>query len=133
MKALSSYNPRYIELAALFILFILLSFFSFSAAGLMALGFIWNWTLQFEIEKLKTNKRYRFSTLKLVFSLNQIFQLPFKNMPKLEVFIRILPAGIFWGLVGWFLGSLDFWWAPFLGSGLYEGLNILVKKLVVSP
>lgn len=132
MKSLSSYNPRYIELAILFILSTIISFLSFSAAGLIALGFIWNWTLQFQIEKLTTNKRYRFSTLKLVFTLNEVFQLPFRSFPRMEVFIRILPAGLFWGLVSWFLESLDFWWAPFVGSALYELINYLVRKLMVS-
>ncbi|HLW57884.1 MAG TPA: hypothetical protein VKY27_10885 [Bacteriovoracaceae bacterium] len=133
MKSLSSYNPRYIELALFSLLFLPLSFFSFSVAGLLALGFIWNWTLRFEIEKLQTNKRYRFSTLKMVFTLDQIFQKPFKSFPKLEVFIRILPVGIFWGLVGWFLGSLGYWWVPFLGSALYELVHLMIKKIVVSP
>lgn len=131
MKALSSYNPRNIELALLILFFAFTSFISFSAAGLLALGFIWNWTLQFEIEKLKTNKRYKFSTLKLVFTLNQIFQAPFKRWPKFECIIRAFPAGVFWGFVGWFLGSLDFWWAPFFGSALYEISNYLIKKFVV--
>lgn len=133
MKSLSSYNPRYIELTFFFLFFFSISFFSFSIAGLLALGFIWNWTLQFEIEKLKTNKRYRFSTLKLVFTLDLIFQKPFKSFPKLEVFIRILPVGIFWGLVGWFLGSLDYWWVPFMGSALYELVHFMIKKIVVTP
>lgn len=132
MKKLSSFNPRFSELFLLFLLLIVMSFFSFSVAGLVALGFIWNWTLQFEIEKLKTNKRYRFSTLKLVFTLDQIFQRPFKSIPKLSLFIRVLPAGIFWGFVGWFLGSLDLWWAPFLGSALYELSHILLKKCLAA-
>lgn len=132
MKNLSSYNPRYIELIVLLLLIILVSVLSVSAAGLMSLGFIWNWTLQFEIEKLKTNKRYRFSTLRLVFSLDQLLQSPFESLPQARVFIRILPAGLFWLLIGWFLGSLSFWWAPFMGSALYELTHFLFKKFTVS-
>lgn len=131
MRLLSSYNPRYLELVILFLLFTLSCFISFSVAGLLALGFIWNWTLQFEIEKIKTNHRYRFSTLKLVFTLNEIFQAPFKRWSKLKPVIRIFPAGVFWILVGWFFGSLEFWWTPFMGSALYELLNFVIKRFEV--
>lgn len=130
MKTLSSYNPRYIELLILLLIIILLSFVSISVAGLMTLGFIWNWTLRFEIEKVKTNKRYRFSTLKLVFALDQLLQMPFRSIPQAGTFLRLLPAGLFWLLIGWFLGSLDFWWAPFMGSALYEMIHLLLKKMM---
>lgn len=132
MKILSSANPRYIELTLLFILILVISLFSFSVAGLLALGFIWNWTLRFEIAKLETNKRYRFSTLKLVFTLDQIFQKPFARFPRVKPYLRILPVGVFWILVGWFLGSLSLWWTPFLGSIIYE-LSYLGLKKMMAP
>lgn len=133
MKNLSLINPRILEISFLLLVFIILSFFSFSAAGLIALGFIWNWTLCFDIEKLKTNPRYKFSTLRMVFVFNELITKPVATKPQLHIFIRILPVGLFWILVGWFLGSLDFWWAPFFGSALFEGSHLLIKKYGSAP
>lgn len=131
MKALSSTNPRLIELGFLLLILIILSFFSFPIASLVSLGFIWNWTALFDIEKVRTNKRYRFSTLKFVFILKDIFEKPLSSFPQYQWIARILPAGVFWIFVGWFMGSLDFWWAPFLGSALLEGIHFVINKYLV--
>lgn len=98
----------------------------------MSLGFIWNWTLQFDLEKVKSNKRYKFSTLRLVFTLNELVTSPFANNSMLSLCARIIPAGLFWAIVSWFLGSLAFWWAPFAGSALLELINLLIHKNKVS-
>lgn len=127
---LSSKNPRLLELIFLILVICALSFISFSAASLVALGFIWNWTLLFEVEKVKVNKRYRFSTLKFVFILKDIFEKPLKAHPQYLWVARLFPAGIFWLLVGYFLDSFAFWWAPFLGSALLEAVHWMIQKKV---
>ncbi len=130
MNSLSSKNPRLLELTFLILVILVLSFISLSAASLVALGFIWNWTLLFEVEKVKTNKRYRFSTLKFVFILKDIFEKPLKAHPQYLWIARLFPAGFFWLLVGYFLNSFAFWWAPFVGSALLEAIHWVIQKKV---
>lgn len=130
MNSLSSKNPRLLELTFLILVILVLSFISLSAASLVALGFIWNWTLLFEVEKVKTNKRYRFSTLKFVFILKDIFEKPLKAHPQYLWIARLFPAGLFWLLVGYFLDSFAFWWAPFVGSALLEAIHWVIQKKV---
>ena len=128
MNILSSKNPRLLELIFLIIVIFILSFMSFSVASLLSLGFIWNWTLLFEVEKVKTNKRYRFSTLKFVFILRDLFEKPLKAHPQYLWIARLFPAGLFWLLVGYFLDSYAYWWAPFVGSALLEGIHWIIQK-----
>lgn len=85
---------------------------------LFGLGFIWNWAASQEPEiEIKNPKRYKFSTLKTVFNLQNLFLSPFAHMPEyIKIFIKILPAGIFWWAVIYFNESQMPWWAVFLGS-----------------
>lgn len=130
MNTLSSKNPRLLELIFLILVISIVSFLSLSAASLLALGFIWNWTLLFDVEKVKTNKRYRFSTLKFVFILRDIFEKLLKDHPQYLWVARLFPAGLFWLLVGYFLDSFAFWWAPFIGSALLEAIHWVIQKKV---
>ena len=128
MNALSIKNPRFLELLFLIVIILALSPLSLSAAALISLGFIWNWTLLFEVEKVKINKRYRFSTLKFVFLLRDLFEKPLLSHPHYLWVTRLFPAGLFWLLVGYFLDSFAFWWAPFVGSALLEAVHWFIQK-----
>ena len=97
---------------------------------LFSFGFIWNWVASQESSILIPNTRkYRFSTLKTVFNLQNLFLKPVKKLPEAVKFIvRCLPAGIFWSMVILFNESHMPWWAVFLGSLSLE-LVQLERKL----
>ena len=96
---------------------------------LFSLGYIWNWVASQEKSLiLENSRRYRFSTLKTVFNLQNLFLRPLKNMPKVFHFIaRILPAGLFWSGVIIFNDSPMPWWAVFLGSLVIECIMLETK------
>ncbi len=96
---------------------------------LFSLGYIWNWVASQEKSIIIENsRRYRFSTLKTVFNLQNLFLRPLKKMPKIFQFIaRILPAGLFWSGVIVFNDSPMPWWAVFLGSLAIESIMLETK------
>ena len=97
---------------------------------LFTLGFVWNWVASQESTLMIENmKRHRFTILKTVFILQNLFLNPLKNMPDFLKFIaRLLPAGLFWGGVILFNQSHMPWWAVFIGS-LGAELVFLEKKI----
>lgn len=97
---------------------------------LFTLGFVWNWVASQESTLMIENmKRHRFTILKTVFILQNLFLKPLKNMPDFLKFIaRLLPAGLFWGGVILFNQSHMPWWAVFIGS-LGAELVFLEKKI----
>lgn len=116
------------ELVALFffdVIFYLL-WDSWDFVILFSLGFIWNWVASQESEILiQNNRRYKFSTLKTVFNLQNLFLRPFQSMPDLaKIFVRIIPAGLFWSAVIIFNDSQMPWWAVFLGSLTLELIQL---------
>ena len=123
---------RFVELIVLLLLdgvFYLL-WQSFDFVILFSLGFIWNWVAVQEKEiSFDNTRRYRFSTIKTVFNLQNLFLKPFSKMPEtFKLIIKCLPAGLFWSAVILFNESLMPWWAVFLGSLCFE-LVLLEKKL----
>jgi len=106
---------------------------SVDTAMLFCLGFIWNWTASQEILYAFDNRKYRFSLLKMVFTLQSLFIFPFKNLPEITKLIpRILPAGIFWCLVIWFVQAQMPWWTTFIGSLVFE-LTQIQRYVQVRP
>ena len=97
---------------------------------LFSLGFIWNWVASQEKDIIiENNRRYRFSTLKTVFNLQNLILKPLTKAPEAVKFIaRLLPAGIFWSGVIVFNESPMPWWAVFIGSLVLE-LIILETKI----
>ena len=85
---------------------------------LFSFGFIWNWVAAQEGEVSYGNtRRYRFSTLKTVFNLQNLFLKPVRHLPLLvQILVKILPAGLFWSAVILFNESDMPYWAVFLGS-----------------
>lgn len=96
---------------------------------LFSLGYIWNWVASQEADiTLGNSRRYRFSTLKTVFNLKNLFLKPFATMPEaVKLVLRTLPAGIFWSAVILFNESVLPWWAVFAGSLTIELVQIEPK------
>jgi hypothetical protein len=102
---------------------------SFDFVILFSLGFIWNWVASQEATiTLNNARRYRFSTLKTVFNLQNLFLRPFATMPTaVKIIVRSIPAGIFWSGVILFNESQMPWWAVFIGSLTLELVQLETK------
>lgn len=102
---------------------------SFDFVMLFTLGFIWNWVASQESTiVLKNTRRYRFSTLKTVFNLQNLILKPLAKMPAaIKLIARSLPAGMFWFLVIYFNESQMPWWGVFLGSLTLELVQLETK------
>jgi hypothetical protein len=115
------------------IFFNIISYFlwkSWDFIVLFSFGFIWNWVAAQEGEVSYGNtRRYRFSTLKTVFNLQNLFLRPVRHLPlPVLMLVKILPAGLFWSAVILFNESDMPYWAVFLGSLAFElmGLEHLI-------
>jgi hypothetical protein len=93
---------------------------------LFSFGFVWNWVAAQESEVSYGNtRRYRFSTLKTVFNLQNLALKPFQKFPiPVQILVKMLPAGIFWSAVILFNESDMPYWAVFLGSLAFELMNL---------
>lgn len=92
-----------------------------SATMLFGLGYVWNWTASQDMSLIINHRRYRFSTLSLVFSLQNLVLIPFKALPRwTHILPKILPAGLLWLVIIFFVDSEMPWWATFLGSLSFE-------------
>ncbi len=129
MKPWLSSRRRLIDLGILagvsLVLFLIFQNPSFVA--LFAMGFIWNWTASQDLNLLFESRRSRFSTLKLVVNVQNLFLKPFTNS-WVKIAVGILPAGIFWCMVIAFNESEMPWYATFLGSLFFEVINLKLKK-----
>lgn len=101
-------------------------------AILFAFGYIWNWTVSQPLLYVQENKRYKFSTLKLVKNIHQIF---LKPVEKLKIswakrIVSLLPAGLFWGLISHSLSSDIPWWMCFFGSLSYELMDLIFNRTI---
>lgn len=96
---------------------------------LFSLGYIWNWVASQEATiTFNNSRRYRFSTLKTVFNLQNLFLKPFTTMPlAVKILVRSLPAGLFWAAVIFFNESHMPWWAVFIGSLTLEIVQLETK------
>lgn len=108
--------------------FLLIGFFLGAKPSLLALfsfGFIWNWVASQELDNLMTHKRYRFSMVKVVKSLNDSLEKLLEKFPFiLRLLARCIPAGTFWLLVIFFNDSEMPWWSTYLGSLSFELLQL---------
>lgn len=122
---------RAMELAVMILLdgLFFLLWDSFDFVMLFSLGFIWNWVASQESSiTLNNTRRYRFSTLKTVFNLQNLFLKPFASMPSfVRLIVRALPAGIFWSAVIIFNDSNMPWWGVFIGSLTLELVQLETK------
>ncbi|WP_408098608.1 hypothetical protein ACJVC5_06775 [Peredibacter sp. HCB2-198] len=115
-------------LLPLFLLVIYFIWSSFEVMSLFAFGYVWNWAASNDLTALFENKRYRMSMLKMVVNLQNLILKPFGWAPELvKRVVRVLPAGIFWSLVIYFNESHMPWWATFLGSFVFELLQLEIS------
>lgn len=92
---------------------------------LMSLGYIWNWAASNDLPTIFENKKYKFSLIKTVHNIQRFILRPFISAPAIvQHFIKMLPAGIFWLGVLFINDSIMPWWATFLGSVLFELLDM---------
>ena len=129
MKSIS--KRKKIEFFLLPIFLGVLYFFTsnIDAVVLFTFGYIWNWVCSIELDEMYSEKRYKFSLLRLVLTVQQTFLKPFNKFPEiLKRVIRIFPAGVFWFLILFIYDSQMPIWAPFLGSLVFEltSLEVLV-------
>lgn len=98
------------------------------ATSLFAFGYIWNWSASNDLTQVIDAKRYRMSMLKLVVMLQNLVLKPFVNAPEwIKSLLKVLPAGIFWTLVIFINDSQMPWWVTFLGSFVFELLQLEIS------
>lgn len=132
MRPFLTSRRRMFDLLILLVLNVVFYFLwsSLDFNALFTLGFVWNWVASQDMSHFFEIKRYRFSTLRLVFNLQTLILKPFDKAPHwVKWGLNILPAGIFWFLVIYFNDSQMPWWATFLGSLTFE-LEQLQSKFV---
>lgn len=89
--------------------------------SLFVFGFIWNWTASQDLQSLLENPRYRFSMVRFVGNVQAMILRPVLKFPRfLHFIVKILPAGIFWGMVILINDSDMPWWMTFAGSLAFE-------------
>lgn len=118
---------KLLELILLLVMALILYFIfnSLNAVVLFCFGFIWNWSASNDLSGIFENKRYRFSMLRMVVNLQNLFLKPFHSAPQaIKLILRILPAGIFWSLVIFINESAMPWWCTFLGSLAFELMQL---------
>jgi hypothetical protein len=127
MKPFLMERKRVIDLIILLVI-VLIIFWIWGHWGFMALfvlGYIWNWVAAQDLSLIFENRRYRFSTLKLVGNLQILFLKPFKSAPLwIRWIVGILPAGVLWSMIIYFNDSQMPWWATFLGSLTFEFVQL---------
>lgn len=95
----------------------------FEAALLFTFGFIWNWVASQDLTQHMEGRSYRHTMLKFVLSAQAFILSPkfLSDSPEIaKMFLRSLPAGVFWSLVAWLQESDLPIWATFFGSFVFE-------------
>lgn len=138
MRPFLTSRRKLLDLLVLAILASLLGFLQgHEVALLFTFGFLWNWVASQDLTQYMEGRSYRFTMLRFVLNLQTVILSPafIRNLPEIaKVFIRSLPAGLFWSLVIWVQESDLPMWATFLGSFVFEisQWEILFKKKDVS-
>lgn len=135
MRPLIGDRRKTIELIVLLVLDLILYgiFSDLDLVTMFTLGFIWNWTASQDLSVIfEKKRRYRLSTLKAVVNLQQLILRPFVRAPlPVQLFFKVLPAGIFWYGVLYLNESQMPWWGVFLGSLMLELLEL--ERLLRTP
>ena len=99
-----------------------------ASAALFAVGFVWNWVANQDLDPLFMNRRSKFSMLRMVINLQNMILKPFASAPEaLKLIIKCIPAGLFWFGVIYLNDAQMPWYMTFVGSLIFE-LSNLVKK-----
>lgn len=134
MRPFLTSRRKLLDLAVLLILASVLGFLQgYETAALFSFGFLWNWVASNDLNQYMEGRRYRYTMLRFVLNLQSMILAPsfIKNLPEfVKVFIRSLPAGIFWSAVILVQESDLPLWAVFLGSFVFEisQWEVLFKK-----
>lgn len=134
MRPFLTSKRKLVDLVVLLILASVLGFLQgYESAALFSFGFLWNWVASNDLEQYMEGRRYRYTMLRFVLNLQTMILSPafIKKLPEiLKVFIRSLPAGIFWSAVIIVQESDLPLWAVFLGSFIFEisQWEVLFKK-----
>lgn len=97
---------------------------------LCVFGYIWNWVNSIELNDTFSEKRYRFSLIQLIRFIQSMMLRPFRKFPPIfQKLIGILPAGTFWFLIIFIYESNMPWWAPFLGSLIFEIVSFEISLI----
>ncbi len=102
-------------------------------ALLLSFGFLWNWVASQDLSQYMEGRSYRFTMLRFVLNLQALILSPtlIRGLPELvKVFVRSLPAGLFWSAIIWLQDSDLPMWGTFLGSFIFEisQWEVLFKK-----
>jgi hypothetical protein len=127
MKMLIPKSKVVLELFVLSIFLFLIYFLTnrLDIITLFTLGFVWNWSVAGQNDTFSVLKHHKFSMMNTIRRIHEFFLKVFKRSPELIYRLAsILPAGLFWSLVIHFNESQMPWWATFLGSLVYEILQI---------
>lgn len=127
MKTLIPKSKLVLELFVLSIFLFLIYFLTnrLDIVTLFTLGFVWNWSVAVQNDTFSVLKHHKFSMMNTIRRIHEFFLKVFKRSPELIYRLAsILPAGLFWSLVIHFNESQMPWWATFLGSLVYEILQI---------
>jgi hypothetical protein len=105
-----------------------------SAAALFAVGFVWNWVANQDIDPLFMNRRSKFSMLRMVINLQNMILKPFTTAPELvKIMLKCLPAGLFWFGVIYLNDSKMPCYMTFVGSLTFELSNLVKKPKAALP
>lgn len=120
---------RFYELLGLLVIDVILYLLlDWDFAILFGFGFIWNWVSAQDITPMLTDRRFKYSMLRLVSSFQALTQRFVSNAPKfVKIFMKCLPAGIFWSMVILFNESEMPWYMTFVGSFAFELLQIEIE------
>ena len=132
MKVFAPSKRKLIEILIMIGLAGIFYFFYPKSEGviLFIFGFIWNWSASIELDPIYQQKRYKFSMLNTVRSIQLSFLKPFRKLPYvLQRVLAVLPAGIFWWMVISLNESIMPSWATFIGSAAFELVSIEISYI----
>ena len=76
----------------------------------------------------RQEKKYRFSVLRGITLFHRLILAPFKNFPRLRVWMEVLPAGLAFGFLAYVFEAPVPWWAAVLGSLAF----LLVRRQITT-
>ena len=138
MRPFLTSRRKLVDLLVLMVLAGVVWFFSgYETTFLFSFGFLWNWVASQDLTQYMEGRSYRYTMLRFVLNLQTLILSPpfVRKLPEtVKLFIRSLPAGLFWSVIIYLQDSDLPMWATFLGSFVFEvsQWEILFRKKEVS-
>ena len=102
---------------------------SWGWTAFFSLGFVWNWAvLNGWVMQRTQEKKYRFSVLRGITLIHRFVLAPFKNFPRLRIWMEVLPAGLAFGFLAYVFNAPVPWGAAVLGSLAF----LLVRRQITT-